>query len=217
MGLTLLDVGQDIAKDLIRPLIGIDVGDEFGSVILEHGLGFLFVGTEPARDDLVVDVVEAVVLERAALQAVVNLGLVGAGEMEHPADVDFGAENLGLVAIARDAIEHEEIDVGLETARTHHAVDLRGPESDADVVGHELASAGVFDKSLAEGRSYIHGAENVATGAVIKTGNRSNDFALGSFARPRCAEEKEGFVDHDFGNVPIFADYANLASGFGTF
>jgi hypothetical protein len=53
---------------------------------------------------------------------------------------------------------------------------------------------------LAEFGAHIHRAKNIAAGAMIKAGDGAENFALGSFAGPRCAEEKKGFVDHDGSN-----------------
>ena len=197
----MLDVVEDVAKDLVGPLVGVDVGDEFWAVEIEDGLRFLLVSPEPAFDDLFVDVVEPVVFKGPALQTVIDLGFVGAGEMENAAHIELGAENLGLVAIARDAVEHEEIDVGLESIGLHHLVDLCRPEADADVVRHELAFARIGKKGLAELGAHIDRAKDIAAGAMIKAGDGAENFALSSFAGSRRAEEKKGFVNHDHINM----------------
>jgi hypothetical protein len=120
--------------------------------------------------------------------------------MENAADIEFGRQDLGLVAVARNAVEHEEIDVGFESVGLHHFVDLRRPEADADVVRHELAFARIVKEGLAEFGPHIYRAKDIAAGAMIKAGDGAENFALGSFAGSRSAEEKEGFVNHDQSN-----------------
>jgi hypothetical protein len=46
---------------------------------------------------------------------------------------------------------------------------------------------------------------------MIKAGNSSNNFALGTFAGPRCAEEKEGFVNHDLRKCAGIRPLCNLS------
>jgi hypothetical protein len=196
-GLEMLDIVEDIAKDLVGPLVGVDVGDELGAVEIEDGLGFFLVNLQAALDDLFVDVVEPVVFEGTAFQAVVDLGSVGTGEMEDAVHFELGTEDFGLVAIAGYAVEHKEIDVGLEAAGSDHGVDLRRPEADADVVGHELAFARIMEKGLAKVGAHIDRTKDVAAGAMIKAGDGAKNFALGSFAGSRGTEKKKGFVNHD--------------------
>jgi hypothetical protein len=110
--------------------------------------------------------------------------------MENAAHVELGTEDLGLVAIAGDAVEHEEIDVGLESTGVDHRVDLRRPEADADVVWDELALARIMKEGFAEVGTHIDRAKDIAAGAMIKAGDGAENFALGSFAGSRSTEEK---------------------------
>ena len=175
------DVVQDIAQDLVGPLVGVDFSDQLGAVIIEHRFGFLIVDLEAALDDIGIDVVQSVFLQGASLQAVEDLGFVGAEEMEDAVDIEAGAEDFRLVDVAGNAVEHEEVDVGLEASGFFHRLDLLRPEFDGDVVGNELAFAGIFQKSLAQGRADIDGAKDVAAGAVKEAGNGADDFALSAF------------------------------------
>lgn len=184
-----LNVDKDVAQDLKRPLIGVDVRDQLGAVKVENGPGFILIDPESARDDLFVNVVEPVFFERPPLQPFVDFGLIGAGQVENAPDIELALQHLGLAAIAGNTVEHEEIDIGLEAARLHHAVDLHGPHADGNVVRHELAFAGVFEESLTEIGTNIDGTEDIAAGAMVKAWNRAEDFALGSFSRSRCAKE----------------------------
>ena len=54
-----------------------------------------------------------------------------------------------------------------------------------------------MQERLAEVGADIDGAKDIAARAMIETGNRSENFALGSFAGTRCTEEKKSFVNHD--------------------
>jgi len=188
---------KNIAQDLVGPLVGIDVGDDFGAVEIEDGFGFFRVDFQAAFDDFVIDVVEAIFLQRAAFQAVVDFGFVGAGEMEDAADIQFRFEHFGLVEIARDAVEDEKIDLGFEPASPFHAFDLRGPEPDGDIVGDKLAFAGIAEEGLAEIGTNVDGAENIAAGAVIEAGNGAENFALGAFAGAGRAKKEKRFIGHD--------------------
>ena len=72
----MLNINKDVAKYLIGPLVGIDIGNELGPVELKDRFGFFLVNPESARDHLFVDVIQTVILEGTEFQAVVNLGLV---------------------------------------------------------------------------------------------------------------------------------------------
>jgi len=183
------DMVEDIAQDLIGPLISIDVGDQLLAVEVEDGRGFFHVNFLATFDHFDVDIVETILFQRPALQAVVNLVFVRAFEMENTADVEAVAEDLGLVDIAGNAIEDEEVDVGLETASLDHAVNLVGPEADRNIVGDQLAFTGILQKGFAEIGANINSPKNIATGAMKKAGNGTENFTLGSFAGTRSAKK----------------------------
>ena len=177
-----LDIVEDVAEDLVGPLVSVDIRGEFGAVKLENGLGFLLVDAEALLDDFLVDIVEALFLEGPALEAVVDFALVLTLEVKDAADIDRGGEDFGLVGITGDAVEHEELDVGLETSRLNHGIDLRRPEVDGQVIGNELPLAAILEKSLAELGTDVDCPKDVAAGAVKETGDGAEDFALGALA-----------------------------------
>jgi len=193
----MLNINKDVTKYLIRPLVGIDIGNELRPVVLKDRLGFFVVNPKPASNDLLVDVIKPVLFEGAAFQAVVDLGLFGATKMKNTSHIELLTQDLGLIAVAGDAIQNEEIDIGLEATGLHHAVDLRRPKPDGNVVGNKLSFAGIVEESLAVIGPDIHRAKNIAASTMIKAGDCSENFALGSFAGTRGAKEKEGLINHD--------------------
>jgi hypothetical protein len=192
----MFDMVEDIAQDLVGPLIGIDVRGELGSVKLKDGHGLFHVNFLAALNHFDINIIEPVLLEGATLEAVVDLGFVRALQMEDAADVEFIAEDLRLVDVAGNAIENEEIDVGFEASGLHHAIDLIGPKADRNIVRNQLAFARILQKSLAEIGADIDGAKNIAAGAMKKAGDGAENFTLGSFARTRSTKKKEGFIKH---------------------
>lgn len=196
----MLDGIEDVAQNLIRPLIGVDVGGELRAVKIEDGLGFFLVHFLAAFDHLDIDVVEPVFFERSALEAIIDLGLVRALKMENAAHVEAGTEDLGLVDITGNAIEDEEVDIGFESTGLDHGIDLIGPKPDGNIVRDELAFAGILQEGLAEIRTHVDGAKDIATSAMKKAGDGAENFALSAFAGTGGAKEKKGFIKHDFVN-----------------
>lgn len=86
-----LDVLENIAQDLVGPLVGIDMGGDFRAVKIKHRLGFLLIGPEAALDHFFVDVVESVFLQGAALETIVYFGSIGTGEVKDATHVELGA------------------------------------------------------------------------------------------------------------------------------
>lgn len=113
-------------------------------------------------------------------------------------------EDERLLDAARDAVEDENIDVGLEHVKIGAGVDLDFEIADREFVGDELAFAGVGNELLPDRGAGVHGAEGVPHREVVKTGDGPEDFALGSLAAAGCPEENKGlvlvrtFADHGF-------------------
>ena len=82
--------------------------------MFEDRLRFGFVGRKPALDHFLVRIVEAIVLQRALLQAREERLAIRAGKVEDLFHVDQLVHDLGLADVARNAVEHEHVDVGLE-------------------------------------------------------------------------------------------------------
>ena len=122
--------------------------------------------------------------------------------MENFLHVDQLVHDLGLADISRDAVEHENVDVGFEVMAIDRGVDSRLPELDRDFVRNELAFAGVFQKSAADLGARVDRAKDVAAGAMKKARDAAESFALRAFAAPGRAEEKIG-ADISSGIVPL--------------
>jgi hypothetical protein len=192
------DFGEDVEQDFGGGLGGVDLGDAV-AIKIEHGFGLGLVGGEAALDDGVAGVVEAVVFEGALAEAAGEFGAVWAGEVEELEDVDVVGHVFGLLAIAGDAVEHEEIDLGFEDVGFNAVFDVGLPELDGEVVWHELAAAGVFDELLAEGCAGVEGAKDIAAGEVMEAGDVAEDLTLGAFAAAGGAEDEEGLEGGVFG------------------
>jgi hypothetical protein len=52
----MLNINKDVTKYLVRPLVGVDVGDQFFAIKFEDRLGFFLVNLESPLDHLLVDV-----------------------------------------------------------------------------------------------------------------------------------------------------------------
>jgi hypothetical protein len=189
-----LSAADDFAEDLVqnhdRSLSRIDVDDEVGAIVLEQRLGFVLVGDETLADDLLVGVIEAIVLDGAALEALHELVTIGAAQMENLPHVDEWLEELCLGDIARNAVEYEKIDVRAELMSFHAVLNAYAPKLDCDFVRDELAFTGVLDESLAEGGAGIDGAKDITAGAVKKAWNRTERDTLSSLAASRCTKDQ---------------------------
>src|SRR6266581_2966612 len=116
--------------------------------------------------------------------------------MKHFLHVDHFLHDFGLADIPRNTVEDERIDVWFKLVRLHRGVDRRSPELDRDLIGHELAFAGVLEEGLAYFRAGVDRAKYIAAGAMIKAWDCAKRFALRPFAAARRAKEDKGIVSH---------------------
>jgi hypothetical protein len=117
--------------------------------------------------------------------------------MEHLLNVDQFVHDFRLADVSWNAVEHENINIGLEGVRIHGRVDLGFPEFHGDLVRDELPFARILQKSPAHLRAGIDRPKDVSTGAMEKAGNAAKRAALGAFAAARRAEEEVGLVFHE--------------------
>lgn len=185
------DFGEDVEEDFGGGLGGVDLGDAV-AVVVEHGFGLGLVGGESALDNGFAGVVEAVVFEGALAQAAGELGAVGAGKVKELEHIDVVGHVFGLFAIAGDAVEHEEIDLGFEDVGFDAVFDVGLPELDGEVIGHEFAAAGVLDEFLAQGSAGVEGAKDISAGEVMEAGYVPEDLALGAFAAAGGTKDEQG-------------------------
>jgi hypothetical protein len=188
---------EDVAEDTNGRLGGVDGMDDGLGIELEDVAGFAFVGLEPALDDLDVGVVEPVFLEGATLDAGDEFTVVRAAQVQDHEDIEGFGKDLGLLPVARDAVQDEEILIGLELAGLGVGADVVVPELDGKLVGDELSLAGVLEEGASEFGFRAEAAEDITAGTVIVTGDGAEDFALGTFAGARSAEEEDGLITHE--------------------
>ena len=196
MGSDFGDVPENFVEDFLGRLFGIDDVDEFAAVEFEDGGGLAFVGFKPLADDGELGVVEAIFAKGAALEALNHLVDVIAAEVEDGEDIEAVLENAGLVEVAGDAVEDEDVAIGMELAGAGGVIDGLAPEGDGGFIRDEQAAAGVFDELAAEGIFDAEVAEDIAAGAVEETGDGAQDPALGAFAGAGSAEQKNGAIFH---------------------
>src|SRR5581483_7815738 len=194
--LAFVDVTQDVVEHGGRFLGGIDLVHEALAVELQHRLGFALVGFEAVLDDREIGVIEAVLAERAALEALHQLVHVGAVEINDRADVKGVIEHLRLMDIAGNAVEDERVLLGMKVMGLDHVIDELAPELDGGFVGDELAAAGVFDENPADRALDREIAEDIATRAVKEIGDVAQDSALRALAGPGSAKQENGTIFH---------------------
>src|SRR6266478_6733215 len=105
-----IDAGEDVEQNFGWRLHGVNHRDAFFWIVTQHGLRFILVSVEPALNDLLVRVIEAIVFERALLQSVEERLAIWTGKMEHLFHIDHLFHNFRLVHVPRNAIEHENVD-----------------------------------------------------------------------------------------------------------
>src|ERR1051325_8389783 len=96
------------------------------------------------------------------------------------------------------AIEDEGVAFGLEAAFHGGGFDVFAPELDGELVGDELALAGILEEGATEGVIHAQIAEDGTAGAMEEIGDAAEDLALGALAGARRAEEKDGAIFHRF-------------------
>src|SRR5665213_177194 len=188
------DVPENFGEGLRRRPVGVDAVDDFLAVKIQHRLGFVLVSLEPRADDLDVRVVQAVVLERAALHPRDEVFEIAAAHVKNGDDVDKLAEHFRLMHAARNAVEDERVAFGMKPPGGREAVRELLPQLDGRLVGHKLAGAGVFDENFSERRFGTQVAEHVAATAMDAARNRAEDFSVRAFAGTRRAEHENGAV-----------------------
>src|SRR5438552_19021501 len=166
------------------------------AVILEHRFAFALVGFQTIANDVDVRVVEPVFLERATLEALDQIIHLGAAQIKDGHDIQGIPEHLSLVFVAGDAIEHEGVLLGMETASLGAAIDEIAPEVNGWLIGDQLTTAGVLEKNLADGAVGFETAKDITAGTMKEVGNIAEDFALGALARARSAEKQDGAIFH---------------------
>ena len=170
--------------------------DEAFAVEVQDGLGFLFVNLQALTDDIQVGIIQAVVLERAALHPGDEVFLFLRREIKHGDDVEVVAQHFGLMDVARDAVEHEGVGVGMKPPHLDAGRNEVAPQFNGRAVGHERTFAGVFDENFSEVAVRAQVPEHVAAGAMEETGDRAERAAMRALAGAGRAKHQNGFVFH---------------------
>ena len=110
--------------------------------------------------------------------------------------IDQLIHDLGLTDVARNAIEDEHIDIGLELVRIDRGIDAGLPKLHRDVIGDELAPAGIFEKRTPKSGARVDRAKNVAASAMKEARDRAKRATLGALASAGRAKEKISRVFH---------------------
>ena len=84
----------------------------------------------------------------------------------------------------------------MKTPGMGDGIDDLAPKVNGRLIGHELAVAGIFDEDFSQFAVRAQVPENIAAGAMIKTGNGAEDFSLGSFAGARRAKHENRTILH---------------------
>jgi hypothetical protein len=153
-----------------------------------------FVGFEPRADDVDVRIVEAVVLERAALHARDEVFKISAAHVKDGDNVYKFAEHFGLMRVARDAVEHERVAFGMQPSGARQAVREFCQSSMVGSSGTSWPRLEYSTKILPERRFGTQVAEHVAATAMDEAGNRAEDFSMRALARAGRAEHENRAV-----------------------
>ena len=172
----------------------VDMLGHLPAVVFEQRARLVLVGLETVLDHFFVGVVEPVVPQSAALETIDQFGAVRTGQVENPPHPHRVLQHLGLVEVARDAVEHEEVVVGMEGVCLDALFDADFPQLNGDLVGHEFAAAGIFEKLPPEGSAQIQSTEDIAAGAMEIPRHLAEGSSLGSFAAAGGAENQIGLV-----------------------
>jgi hypothetical protein len=191
MSLKLHYVLQNIKEHFSWRLIRINPMNQFLSVVIEDWLAFPLVSCLAVANHVNVGVIEAILLQRPALQPLNQLIYLGAAKVKNRHDIKRFPEDFSLVRIAGNAIQHKRICLGMESPRSRAVVDEIPPKLDRRFVRNQLALARVLQECLADGTIGFQAPKNVAARAMKEIWDGAEDFALGSFAGAGSAEQKD--------------------------
>ncbi len=183
---------------------GIDVGHDIAAfifalgVVVQNGFALLFVGANPLLDHFVVRVIKPVVLERALAQTTrPKFGTVRAAQVKHLQHLNVLLHVLGLLHIPRNAVQHEKIDVRLETVGLVLVVDVGAPQFHRGLIlAPSWPRLEKATKLLSKRGSGVQGPEHITASHVVKARDRSQHFTL-------CPLPAAGRAEHQ-GRCGIF-------------
>lgn len=188
------DVRENRVQNNDWRLRGINEDRQIRSVEVQQRLRLAFISVQPTPNHFLVGVVEAVVFQRPLLQTRNHLLTVRAAEMKNPLHLDDLFHQFGLSNVSRDAVEHEVVNVRFERMRLDSMFNARFPELNGDLIGHELALAGILKKRAPKGRPRVNPPEHIATGAMVKPRKAPECGSLSAFPAAGRTKEKVGGV-----------------------
>ena len=184
-------VFQNIKEHFSWRLIGIDAVNQFLSVVIEDWLAFALIGLLPVPNHINVRVVEAILLQRAALKPLNQLINLGAAKVKNRDDIERFSKHFGLARIAGDAIEDKRIRLRMEPAGARAIVDEIPPKVDRRLIWNQLALARVLQECLADRTISFQTPKNITARAMKEIWDGAENFALSSFAGARGAKQKD--------------------------
>jgi hypothetical protein len=140
-------------------------------------------------DDIIGCIIKAVFLQRPAPQTVDHNGFIGADEVKDCLDIHVMIEEMCLFDIARDAIKDKDVTRWPVAVCADHSIHGDAPEFDSCVIGHEEATARVFNKNLTKVSGHVQVSENFSTRKVHESGNGTKGFSKCAFATAGGSKE----------------------------
>ena len=119
---------EDVEKHLGRLLECVNISDLFGSVVIQNGLGFLFVGADAPLDHFIRGVIKTVFLQGAFAKAPCQFRPVRAAKMKYLEQFNMVAQQFRLGHASRNTIQQEKINVRLVNVNINLVADLGAPE-----------------------------------------------------------------------------------------
>jgi len=103
-----------------------------------------------------------------------------------------GSSRMACLYVARDAVQHKEVDVGFELITLHAMMHVGAPELHGQIVGHELAFAGILHELLPQRRAGVERAKDIPTSEVMEARDGAQHLALCALATARGTHDEDG-------------------------
>ena len=107
---------EDSGEHFAGQTDGVDVAEQFGRVVVEHGCRFGLVDIEAVPDNRFVGVVGASLLTGSIEDPLHQRFVVGSGEVQHEFHIDIVGDQFTLGGIAWDPIQQQDLSIRVEGA-----------------------------------------------------------------------------------------------------
>ena len=131
---------QDLVKDLRRGFEGIDYGNAFRRVILEHLGGIALVHCQPMANDMCIGIVRTALLYRAVAQPLNHRFDIITPQMKNLDDHNVRVQQCGLPDGARDAIQDEYVGRRVVHSSGDPGCEVVQAERDRQIVRDQVAA-----------------------------------------------------------------------------